>query len=61
MPPSTTILIDQLGECGFRVSLGSDHVEAVSTWDGERFIVRGADQDSMVDELATLILAVMEA
>jgi hypothetical protein len=57
---ATLSLIEQLGECGFRISLGSDTVAAVSLWTGERFFVRGGDWDAIVDELDDLILGVME-
>jgi len=51
MHTSTLALIEQIGELGYRVFLGSDDVQAIHERTGERFIVRGDAWDDMVEAL----------
>ncbi len=57
MDPVTKVLVETIGEAGYRVDIAGDgqggyDVTAVADRDSERFIVRGADLYESVVELA---------
>ena len=54
MEPTANAIIETIGAAGY----ARDHIAAVHETTGERFRVNGDDIDEMVDELATMIVAV---
>lgn len=61
MDTTTRMPIEQIARLGYRAALARDHVEAANDESSERFIVRGGDWDSMVEELAGMVGVEAEA